>query len=230
MKQTKTETTSPVPVWRDLARRICESCGWGWGAVEYNEQEAPARRLPVAGYADSVFWALRQGRDAPPAVLEEAARKLEDRLTPLAEELRRSGDADTENRAGGWIMQECGLFLSTLSRLMERPADTPAAPVAAVETSAEKPSKGGRPRNRQDRDGVGVTQGLAAARVGRSIDTIRRWDRGQGAPQGYPGRADAVKFEQWASGWEEAKVARKAMHNAKSYNPESLRDNPQDEW
>ena len=49
-----------------------------------------------------------------------------------------------------------------------------------------------------------VTQSEAAALCGVTLKTVQRWDMGNGTPEGYPGRGDAVTLRAWAARRKEA--------------------------
>ncbi len=85
-------------------------------------------------------------------------------------------------------------------------------------------SKGGRPRKRADTDGGGCTQEEAAKICGVCASTIRRWDRNQGTPEGYPGRNHPVELTAWANRRAEGKNMKRAVRNAVSYD--DRRDQP----
>ncbi len=65
-----------------------------------------------------------------------------------------------------------------------------------------------RRRARQD-----VTQSEAAALCGKTLKTVQRWDMGNGTPEGYPGRGDAVTLRAWAARRQEAETVKRALKN-----------------
>ena len=133
MKKQMNTITAPVETWRYWARTITEKCGWSWETIEANERTGNALgRLPVVGLGESVYWAMEHAKDAPRNIVEEAASELLARLLPLAERWR-SRDNDEATRATNDFCNACRRFPASLRRLMERPADTPAVPVAAVD-------------------------------------------------------------------------------------------------
>lgn len=67
---------------------------------------------------------------------------------------------------------------------------------------------GKRGRARQD-----VTQSEAAALCGVTLKTVQRWDRGEGTPEGYTGRGDAVTLRAWAARRKEAATVKRALKN-----------------
>jgi DNA-binding transcriptional MerR regulator len=67
---------------------------------------------------------------------------------------------------------------------------------------------GKRGRARQD-----VTQSEAAALCGVTLKTVQRWDRGEGTPEGYTGRGDAVTLRAWAARRKEAAAVKRALKN-----------------
>ena len=78
--------------------------------------------------------------------------------------------------------------------------------------------KGRRRRNRREARNVGsgITQEEAAeflTRGGYPIkqSSVSKWDNGVNTPEGYPGRADAVKFQVWANGFLEGHKMKRAV-------------------
>jgi hypothetical protein len=73
---------------------------------------------------------------------------------------------------------------------------------------------GKRGRARQD-----VTQSEAAALCGVTLKTVQRWDRGNGTPEGYPGRGNAVTLRAWAARREEEKKIKRGLRGM-MYSPD----------
>lgn len=102
-------------------------------------------------------------------------------------------------------------FVAEMNRAT--PSVPPAGAQAVVPCSerdglAEKASPKKRPRAQ-------VNQGEAASRCGVSLRQVGRWDKGESAPTGYPGRLDRVAFLQWSEGY---KVNKALSANARAKN------------
>ena len=83
-------------------------------------------------------------------------------------------------RAGGWVMP----FTKTDAEYMTAMRQADAAPA------------NGRPKTKQRQP---VTQSEAAQLCNVTLKTVQRWDRGEGTPEGYTGRGDAVTLRAWAA-------------------------------
>jgi len=97
----------------------------------------------------------------------------------------------TQARTGGGIMP----FTKADAEYMTAMRQADAAP-------ANKP----KTKQRQ-----AVTQSEAAKLCGVTLKTIQRWEKGAGAPEGYPGRQDAVTLRAWAARREEAAKLKRSL-------------------
>ena len=90
-------------------------------------------------------------------------------------------------------------------------------------TGATQSGTGKRGRARQD-----VTQSEAAALCGVTLKTVQRWDRGEGTPEGYTGRGDAVTLRAWAARRKEAATVKRALKNTVHVDCQKLSES--DRW
>lgn len=88
-------------------------------------------------------------------------------------------------------------------------------PVDAVTT----PTDNGKPKTKRRQD---VTQSEAAKICGKKEKTIRRWDKGEGMPEGYPGRGDAVALKTWDARRKEAANVKRAIKKTIPIDPHKL--------
>ncbi|MDD3886863.1 MAG: hypothetical protein PHI35_08320 [Victivallaceae bacterium] len=73
-----------------------------------------------------------------------------------------------------------------------------------------------------------VTQSEAAALCGVTLKTVQRWDMGNGTPEGYPGRGDAVTLRAWAARRKEAATVKRALKNTVHVDCQKLSES--DRW
>lgn len=74
------------------------------------------------------------------------------------------------------------------------------------ETASAKPES--KPRKRKT-----ITQRAAAKAIGCSESCIKKWERGEGMPHGYPGRGDLVALQMFAAQYRAQKAANKTARN-----------------
>ncbi len=98
----------------------------------------------------------------------------------------------TQARTGGGIMP----FTKADAEYMTAMRQADAAPA------------NGRPTTKRRQ---AVTQRDAAKLCGVTEETIRRWEKGEGTPEGYPGRHDAVTLRAWAGWREEAAKLKRSL-------------------
>lgn len=98
----------------------------------------------------------------------------------------------TQARTGGGVMP----FTKTDAEYMTAMRQADAAPA------------NGRPKTKQRQ---AVTQRDAAKLCGVTEETIRRWEKGESTPEGYPGRGDAVALGAWAERRKEAANVKRAI-------------------
>lgn len=98
----------------------------------------------------------------------------------------------TQARTGGVVMP----FTKTDAEYMTAMRQADAAPA------------NGRPKTKQRQ---AVTQRDAAKLCGVTEETIRRWEKGESTPEGYPGRQDAVTLRAWAARREEAAKLKRGL-------------------
>jgi len=83
-----------------------------------------------------------------------------------------------------------------------------AAAMRSLTTATATKSEAARHSHRQ-----AVSQTEAAALCNVTDRTIRGWDKGEGTPEGYPGRGDAVALRAWAARRGEQKKIRRGLKN-----------------
>ena len=86
-------------------------------------------------------------------------------------------------------------------------ADAEYVTVTAMQQADAAPANS-RPKTKQRQP---VTQSEAAKLCGVTLKTIQRWEKGAGAPEGYPGRQDAVTLRAWAARREEAAKLKRSL-------------------
>ena len=73
-----------------------------------------------------------------------------------------------------------------------------------------------------------VTQSEAAQLCNVTEKTIRRWEKGEATPEGYPGRGDAVALGAWAARRKEAATVKRALKNTVHVDCQKLSES--DRW
>jgi DNA-binding transcriptional regulator YiaG len=73
-----------------------------------------------------------------------------------------------------------------------------------------------------------VTQSEAAQLCNVTEKTIRRWEKGEATPEGYPGRGDAVTLRAWAARRKEAATVKRALKNTVHVDCQKLSES--DRW
>lgn len=79
---------------------------------------------------------------------------------------------------------------------------------AAALQQADAAPANSKPKTKQRQ---AVTQRDAAKLCGVTEETIRRWEKGESTPEGYPGRQDAVTLRAWAARREEAAKLKRGL-------------------
>ena len=84
---------------------------------------------------------------------------------------------------------------------------------ADLRTIAERIKADAAPANNKPKtkQRQAVTQSEAAKLCGVTEETIRRWEKGEGTPEGYPGRGDAVALGAWAARRREAAKLKRGL-------------------
>ena len=115
----------------------------------------------------------------------------------------------TQARTGGGVMP----FTKTDAEYMTAMRQADAAPANS------------KPKTKQRQ---AVTQRDAAKLCGVTEETIRRWEKGAGKPEGYPGRQDAVTLRVWVEGNRQAANIKRAVKNTVLVDPRKLSES--DKW
>jgi len=180
----------------------------------YTEDGGPYCRLLFAG--GKVYWfavPYGKGNEAPtgepPHTVIEAPDGNGDLLT--------YSDGKTY-RTGGAMIPFSAADAAFLHSMKTAHAEADPATAGGVQSGTGK-----RGRRRQD-----VTQSEAAALCGVTLKTVQRWDRGEGTPEGYTGRGDAVTLRAWAARRKEAATVKRALKNTLHVDCQRLSDS--DRW